>query len=96
LLSTNRQRITTRLPAAVSFHTMEVFMIDYTAIAVHMRAAQLYPTASMGEMIADAIVATWSQLKTAGRYLRCQGKLMMTMPDSYSTSLYRKERHQQV
>jgi hypothetical protein len=92
----NRLRITTRLPAAVSFHTMEVFMIDYTAIAIHMRAAQLYPTASMGEMIADAILATWSQLKTAGRFLRRQATLMTTMPDSYSTSLYPQERRQQV
>jgi hypothetical protein len=75
---------------------MEVFMIDYTAIAVHMRAAQLYPTASMGEVIADAIIATWSQLKTAGRFLRRQVKLMTTMPDSYSTSLYRQERRPQV
>ena len=64
-------------------------MIDYRAIEVHMKRARLERTAYRGEAIANAILACWKALKTAGQYLKSQTEQLTRTPDAYSTSLRR-------
>lgn len=71
------------------FHKMEVYMIDYRAIEVHIKRAHLQRSAALGNMIANGIVALWSAVKRVARYGREQATLASELPHAYSISSHR-------
>ena len=65
-------------------------MIDYALIAVHIRRARVQQSVYLGELIADGILAVWSDAKRLAATASEKVSELVQTPDSYSTSMPRR------